>query len=83
VRDSDRESDVEKAKGRYPQAQFIENSPEWVNSHAGPDELFYSDNKNNLEIVFQKSAKKVSAIRWEFSDSKLKLIRKPSSKAKF
>lgn len=81
VKEADKESVVANAKDRYKNAQFVESSPEWTNSHVGPDELLFADKKKNLEIVFQKSTKKVSTIRWESSESSL--VRRPSSKTQF
>lgn len=81
VKEGDLESEIEKAKGRYPLARFTIIEPEWSNSHSGPDEILFSESKMNLEIVFQKTPKKVSAIRWESPVAREN--RKPSSKLKF
>lgn len=81
VKETESESDIENALGRYPSAHFNKLEPEWSNSHSGPDELLFTDSKMNLEIVFQKTSKKVSTIRWESSVSQQ--IRKPSSKFEF
>jgi hypothetical protein len=66
---------------RYPKARFEAKIPEWSNPHIGPDEILYKDSKSKTEIVFQKTSKKVSSIRWE--NSVTESSRKPSSKFEF
>lgn len=64
VRENDSEAELEKAKRRYQEASFSRKEPKWVNSHAGPDEVYFLDQKLGLEIQYGKNRQKVKSITW-------------------
>ncbi len=64
VRENDLEAELEQSKARYETASFLSKEAEWVNSHAGPDDIYFSDQNMGLEIQYGKNRQKVKSITW-------------------
>lgn len=64
VRENDPEADLEISKQRFQDANFIQRDAEWVNPHAGPDEIYFLDDHLGVEIEFGHARQKVKSITW-------------------
>jgi hypothetical protein len=64
VNEHDVESNFDNIKKRYGSANFRKQEGGWINSHAGPNEIYFSDDKLGLEIEYGKALKMVKSISW-------------------
>ncbi len=81
VRESETESNLSSAQAHFSAGKFTLQTLEWTNPHMGPDEVLYVSSEQNVQIVFQKSSKKVSSIVWDVDP--LPGARQPASKVEF
>lgn len=62
IRPGDPENDLSKAKARFPKAKFFAKNAEWTHPDAASDEIFYSDEKLGITIVYNSTPNRVETI---------------------
>lgn len=80
VRENESEIHLENSKRLFKNANFVAQNVTWENSHAAPDERFYSDDKKGISITFRKTRKEVESIGWFNPNAKHSNDRKPALK---
>ncbi len=55
---------LDAAKARYPKGNFLMEDPEWINPHTAPNERFYTDYKNGIQITLGRARNEVEGISW-------------------